>query len=294
MTLFHYRLFGLNVASEIELPELPHALEQGAADIVMRFGKLGLPEVDTQVWRFSSDQQTVQHPGMGAIAVIGQEEIVVDAEPGVQPDMLAFPILGPVLALLLHLRGHFVLHASAVKLGEAGFGFLGDKGAGKSTTAAALLQYGGAQMLADDIVAFDANGRIMPSFAQVKLAGDALAQFTELDGVLRPAPMPNFPKNQIRLNKEPPLQATPTRGLFDLQRSSEARIEALSFDEAIRVLVRFSYISRFIGRELDKMERRRFFLQATQLAVSGAVKRLYVPDTLEKLPQVIDTLRALS
>jgi hypothetical protein len=61
-------------------------------------------------------------------------------------------LLGPVLGLLLRLRGITCLHASAVTLGDRVAAFAGSEGAGKSTTAAALAQRGHS-VISDDIVA---------------------------------------------------------------------------------------------------------------------------------------------
>ena len=61
-------------------------------------------------------------------------------------------LLGPVLGLLLRLRGVTCLHASAVALDDQSVLFVGSAGAGKSTTAAAFAKLGHA-VLSDDIVA---------------------------------------------------------------------------------------------------------------------------------------------
>ena len=61
-------------------------------------------------------------------------------------------LLGPVLGILLRLRGVTCLHASAVAFGEKAVAFVGSEGAGKSTTAAALARRGHA-ILSDDVVA---------------------------------------------------------------------------------------------------------------------------------------------
>ena len=61
-------------------------------------------------------------------------------------------LVGPVLGLLLRLRGVTCLHASAVAFGEKAVAFVGSEGAGKSTTAAALARRGHA-VLSDDVVA---------------------------------------------------------------------------------------------------------------------------------------------
>lgn len=67
-------------------------------------------------------------------------------------------LLGPVLGILLRLRGVTCLHASAVAFGEKAVAFVGSEGAGKSTTAAALARRGRA-ILSDDVVALaERNG----------------------------------------------------------------------------------------------------------------------------------------
>src|SRR5207245_7692556 len=47
-------------------------------------------------------------------------------------------LLGPILGLVLRLRGVTCLHASAVAFGDRSVAFVGQTGAGKSTTAAAF------------------------------------------------------------------------------------------------------------------------------------------------------------
>lgn len=63
-------------------------------------------------------------------------------------------LIGPVLGLLLRLRGVTCLHASAVAFGDYAVALAGPPGAGKSTTAAALGKRGHA-VVSDDIVAIE-------------------------------------------------------------------------------------------------------------------------------------------
>jgi hypothetical protein len=60
-------------------------------------------------------------------------------------------LYGPVLGLLLRLRGALAFHASAVRIGGAAFGFVGPHGAGKSTLAAAL-GAAGCGVMTDDVL----------------------------------------------------------------------------------------------------------------------------------------------
>lgn len=63
-------------------------------------------------------------------------------------------LLGPILGVLLRLRGVTCLHASAAAFGDHAVAFAGPEGAGKSTTATALGRRGHA-IISDDIVAVE-------------------------------------------------------------------------------------------------------------------------------------------
>jgi len=80
-------------------------------------------------------------------------------------------LLGPVLGLLLRLRGVTCLHASAVALADRAIAFVGSEGAGKSTTAA-LLARKGLAIISDDVVALverDALFTFIPAYPYLSL-----------------------------------------------------------------------------------------------------------------------------
>jgi hypothetical protein len=83
-------------------------------------------------------------------------------------------LYGPILGLLLRLRGALAFHASAVQIGDGAIGFIGPRGAGKSTLAAALAA-AGCPVVTDDVlhVRWD-HGRWMvdPFAAMLKLWPD--------------------------------------------------------------------------------------------------------------------------
>ena len=72
--------------------------------------------------------------------------------------------LGPILALALRRRGLVCLHASAVEWHGKAVLFVGSAGAGKSTTAAAMVRHG-ARLIADDISALCEQGNTFRVFA---------------------------------------------------------------------------------------------------------------------------------
>ena len=65
-------------------------------------------------------------------------------------------LVGPVLGVVLRLRGMVPLHASAVSIGDQAIALVGPAGAGKSTTAAAFARCG-YRVISDDVVALQAR-----------------------------------------------------------------------------------------------------------------------------------------
>jgi hypothetical protein len=171
---------------------------------------------------------------------------------------------------------------------------MGDKGAGKSTLAAKLLLEADARLVTDDLLAINDDAEVLPAFAGMKLSPESFAHVEGLKATLRPPPVEGFPKHRLQIDLPPSPDPQIPRALFEICRSKEARIEELPFDLAIRTLLKFSYFSRFGAREIPVEERSRVFQQAARLANMGIVKRLCVPDSLERLDEVCRVLRAYS
>jgi hypothetical protein len=113
---------------------------------------------------------------VGTFLVHDGNEVIVEPEPNVTADDLQPFLTGPVLSVLLHQRGLFVLHASAVVIDGAAVAFLGAKGDGKSTLAAHL-QVRGHRLIGDDIVPVDLQNSfalVASGFPRIKLYNDSI------------------------------------------------------------------------------------------------------------------------
>jgi len=89
-------------------------------------------------------------------------------------------LLGPVLGLLLRLQGVTCLHASAVAFEDRSVAFVGQTGAGKSTTAAAFARQGYG-VISDDIAALvERKGafHLMPAYPHLCLWPELLTSLT--------------------------------------------------------------------------------------------------------------------
>ena len=89
-------------------------------------------------------------------------------------------LLGPILGAVLRLRQRVCLHASVMEHEGKAFAMIGSKGAGKSTTAAALLQ-AGARLVSDDVAVFKTGASppatVYPGYPGVRLMPDTLSSF---------------------------------------------------------------------------------------------------------------------
>lgn len=289
--LFRHTAYGLTIHSEIELPELLPS-DNDVADLVIRCGRI---ERDLPVaapgtfFEFSRDVQVLDWAAVGKFEIRGTSEIVVDARDDVPEKIVRLPLLGPVMAMWLHVRGLMVLHASAVLINGKGAGFLGDKRAGKSTTAGALVGKG-YPLLTDDVLAFDFKPevRILPGFPQMKLTDESAATVAiEKAQPLERIDVPGFDKRQHSVSAHFSNDYAVPGRLYVLERGPDAQVVDLSPVEAFRALMRFSYLIRFGKEALSAGNAPGFMQQCAHLAELGVVRRLIVPDSLERLGEAV-------
>ena len=195
--------------------------------------------------------------------------------------------LGPVLGLVLRLRGVTCLHASAVEIHGRAAVFPGQEGAGKSTTAAALARRGHA-VLSDDVVALaerDGAFFVLPAYPYLSLWADSVKMLYGAEEAL-PAFSPNFDKrmlslasNHLRFEE----QALPLGAVFLLgERSSEERapwIETLDLRESLVSLVVNSYATNLLESEMRERE----FLLLGRMAAAVPVRRLHAHEDAQRL-----------
>ncbi len=112
-------------------------------------------------------------------------------------------LLGPVLGIVLRLRGVTCLHASAVAFGGYSVAFVGSAGAGKSTTAAALARQGYG-VLSDDIVALierEGTQYALPAYPHLCLWPDSVKMLYGSSEAL-PRFVPDWEKRRLALGNE--------------------------------------------------------------------------------------------
>jgi hypothetical protein len=193
-------------------------------------------------------------------------------------DDVAAYLVGPVLGLVLQLRGMTCLHASAVAFGDYAVAFAGGDGAGKSTTAAAFAARGQA-VISDDVVALvEKNGAfyVAPAYPHLSLWQDSVELLYGPNKKL-PSFSRNLDKRRLALDANSLKFADrpmPLAAIFILgERSADDKapyVEPLSPREALLNLVANS----FAGHLLDKGRRASEFELLGRLVSAVLVVRL--------------------
>ena len=248
-----YTAYNLSVASALPLPELRSSSADGEADVYIRTGTVpALPLLDGEERSCQVDAQgaTLHWARYGTYRVQGGREIIAQPHPEAADVLIRQVLLGVCAGVLLHQRGLLTLHASAVALGGRAVAFVGPKGWGKSTTAAALHRRGHA-LLTDDVLALDLRSEVplaLPAFPQIKLREQAA---TALHGDAEALPLvhPQFARRAVRAPEQFQRDPLPLGRVYVLGSGPELSAEPLPPHLACVHLLAQTYAARFLGKE---------------------------------------------
>ena len=138
-----YKVFGLRVLSEIQLPELPRINEQEETmEVIIRTADLfqKWSEFTNTEQNFVVDKNVVmiRIPDTAIFSIQEGKQIIVSPMGNTCEDKIRLYILGICMGALLMQRGILPLHGSAINIDGKVYAILGNSGAGKSTLAAAF------------------------------------------------------------------------------------------------------------------------------------------------------------
>ena len=253
------------------------------------------PSEDEAVWHLSPDRDERGRPGLIAARRAGDgaywlryaegAAFCVDARGGRvdawwEPPLTAADavtyLLGPVLAFVLRLKGRVPLHASAVVVRERALLFVGDAGAGKSTTAAAFATLGHA-VLSDDIVPVMETTRgplACPAYPRLSLWADSAS------ALLGEPTLPSYSETYDKgyLDLEPAglvfhSVPVPVEAIFVLEPlapgSAAPAVRAIGARDRLMTLVGNSYGSYLLDARLRAAEFDSLSRLAAQVPVAG-------------------------
>lgn len=209
-----------------------------------------------------------------------------------KPDTIPFSdiesfLIGPILGYVRCLQGLTNLHASVLSYQKKAFALLGGKGAGKSTTASALLTLG-AQLVADDLATLDNDqNQVYPGYPATRLTAQALHSYSIQHNTCLPVTSVankyyvNLPHSQTSWQFDQ--HQRPLSCLYVL----EARQKTLNSTKIQRLSGGASLIAvsphRYPVHQLDKAHTQQSFVRIAQLSQDVIVKSVQCPDNIHQL-----------
>jgi hypothetical protein len=184
---YKYWGFGLNIASDIEFPELlVHDFDIPDVRFSMDMVPQSIEGITNSSRNFSyiiNDRELLftVHDVARYYAVDGHQIIIEPFEPMQDSRSVRLYVLATVMAAILLHRNSLPLHASAIKQGESLVLIMGDSRAGKSTTLAGLHK-NGYTVFSDDVVVLqkDVSGVVASaSYPMIKLWDDTLEKMND-------------------------------------------------------------------------------------------------------------------
>lgn len=300
MTKHCYRCYGLNVVSELPIPELVEIPPGERADVVIRYdhvSPLPTPREEVGSWEVvtAPDEIHFWMRGIGGLVIRSGREMIIDPAPGAMERGFRFLVSGIGMGFVLHQRGIPSLHGAAVAIDGVAVGFVGWKGMGKSTTTAAFHRHGH-PVLTDDVlpvVVQDGEVQALPAFPGLKLLPDAV-EAVGLDDPARQVPIsPLGTKRLVTVRDRFVTEALPLAGVYvlDWHEDPDAppRVEAVPAREACVELMRHSFALRMFGEQGATPQH---LAESARLARCLRVRRLRRPRDLARLDELVDRVRA--
>jgi len=316
---YHYKFFGLVFRSNLSLRGIP--IEKNTAekwDVALHLGVSLDAEskntpVSEELMYVSSETNEKGAPALQIWKIKSGALVRMAFEDGTQfwldhlreniwaswPDHLPLEnttsyLLGPVLGLMLRLRGVICLHASAVAIDGRSVAFVGSAGAGKSTTAAAFSKLGYA-VLSDDIVALEERDDaffVVAGHPQVCLWPESAKMLYGSSEAL-PRVNPEWEKRRLGLGDQGtrfesralPLQVIYLLG--DRRPDLAPSVEAMGTQAALLDLVANTYANKILDRDM----RAREFDVLGRLATAVPIRQVFPhsdPNRIRDLCQVIE------
>lgn len=308
MTPFHYRVYGLHLASSVPIHGLTPT-EAAAVDYYLRVAPVEMLPPDeaivldtsplieegepgTRVERSSLDPRTFVfefRDGTRFRLDDAGGRITVHF-PSTVEDMATY-LLGPILAFIVRLRGALALHAGAVAIDGVAFVITGVAGAGKSTTTAAFLDRGAA-LLTDDVSVIDWDGdtpRVQSGYPRVRLWNDSAAA---LYGSAEALPLltPTWSKRFVDARQKFASEPVPIGAIVVLAPRHEAppNVRRLKGHEAAMALLARTSMTHL----LDPSQRRNELGEVTRLVERIPVYEVTPRDDLHATGELLDTIAA--
>lgn len=283
---YRYRVFGLQILSNLALPGVPTGSQAIPTDIeyFLRQRPNFLTESDlrdaevwyvaphagtdggpaSQVWRIRGGEYFRFRYGDGVEAFLDREgaRIWLDWPSRFALNDVMLYLMGNLMGFAQRLRGITCLHASSIRIGEQAIILVGPAGAGKSSNAAGFFRLGYA-IIADDVTALlEREGQfyVRPAHERVWLRPDVVQHLFGAEDAL-PRPTDRWEKRCLELGGSelgPGSEPVPVVGIYKLSRDLEPpappTLIPLAARDALLALIANTYVNFLIDPRMRAEE----------------------------------------
>lgn len=182
---YNYRVNGINLNSEIELPELLGIVNQ-EPDVWIKIGcvpdHLPNPIGSGVLYEASQDDFLLILDTVAKYRVQNGKYITIEPTKTANPEEIRLFLFASAMGALLIQQGKLAIHGSCIAIEKKGVIFTGRSSAGKSTLAAGLHSKG-YSVITDDIAVLDTTDKdknfVFPGIPHLKLWKDVLYHMNE-------------------------------------------------------------------------------------------------------------------
>jgi hypothetical protein len=180
---YYYRIYGLNIRSEVKLEEA-YEIEEQSYTVDIRYGAvpkhiLEYRYSDKARCLISTEYKWFRYDNIGEFYIEKGSLIIITSNDISDEKIIRSIILGPCFGTILYQRKILTIHGSAMVWKDKAVIISGQSGAGKSTISTALRKQGW-QFLADDTVAVTYEDGYLyanPAYPLQKLCLDTAVEF---------------------------------------------------------------------------------------------------------------------
>ncbi len=295
--MYYYWAYGLTIASGIEFPELFPIAYTETVDVTLEYGVVP-PKIEASTG-YASDSISISPieyllhvQKVASYYVSDGKKIVIQSLEDADDTSIRLFCLSNAFAALLHQRGSIPLHCSAFIDQEQLVLIMGDSGAGKSTTLAAMVQAGYTPFSDDVCVPLwekeQKRLNMVSSYPMMKYWGDTfkLINLGESDRKIRP----EIDKYGVYFHDQFILDPMPVKMVIILEKDPVAEgvvVKKLTGVDLFQRLERNAYRGEYLGYSGLQKEHFKLFAGIANATKAFLIKRPGVGDSILGMQKTI-------
>nr|WP_058308588.1 aldolase [Gracilibacillus massiliensis] len=292
-----YHAFGLNIVSDLLLPELIVMNTLEGVDVTIEIKEMDKwDELAETTSHFVVKEGSVLFhvPDTAVYLIEHGTKITISPLDETKQDNIRLYLLGTCMGVLLMQRRTIPLHGSAVEIAGKAYAFVGNSGAGKSTLASAFMERG-YRLLSDDVIPIVFSDKekpiVIPSYPHQKLWTQTLDHFGRGTSNLKPIIFRDA-KFAVPVMDSFQPKPLPLAGVFELTKTASDQISISPVLQLHQFYLLYQHTYRnFLIQRFDLMDWH--FQTVTKIAQNielFQIERPITRFTAEELTDVILTI----